>query len=223
MDTFEHEMERIIKQIQADNRLGTYMDFKLKIPDIIRGSGPIKLIILGQDPTVKNPNSRSTITHVLNLNKNGSLKNYIEYICNRLQLKFSENIYATNLLKNFFNDPPTTIHKIDIIKEFSKYWLPLLQKEINQYPNVPIISLGEPLLSALVLDGHSKKVRDYWGYHKDWKRGLNNPFRFILPEHNVLNRAIFPFPHQPSRGKLFYKERMERYLVFLARECQEKD
>ena len=131
------------------------------------------------------------------------------------RITLSENVYATNLLKNFFIDPPTTIKGIDIFTEFTPFWLPLLKKEFDQYPNVPIISLGEPLLTALVTDGHSKKVRDYWGYTKDWKRGVNKSFSYIHPEQNILNCEIFPFPHQPSISKQFYRERLEKYIEYV--------
>ena len=166
-EAIKDEEQNIIGSLRKNSELNQYVDFTLNIPDVLSGNGKIKLIILGQDPAVKNLKSRSNIKIVLNLDKNGRLKDYIEYICCGLELKLIENIYATNLLKNFFVAPPTTIREIDILKEFSKYWLSLLQKEVDQYPNVPIISLGEPLLSALVQNGQSKKVRDYWGYPKD--------------------------------------------------------
>lgn len=47
------------------------------------GSDKIKLIIIGQDPTVKNKKSREKIAVTLNLDKTNSLRKYIEFICEK--------------------------------------------------------------------------------------------------------------------------------------------
>ncbi len=85
-----------------------------------------------------------------------------------------ENIYATNLFKNFFVKPPTQIKEVDVFKEFPRWWLPFLRNELNSYPNIPVITLGEPLLSALVDDGINRRVRYYWRY------SINLTFHSVL-------------------------------------------
>jgi hypothetical protein len=38
---------------------------------------------------------------------------------------------------------------------------------------------------------------------------------FIKPECNTLERMIFPFPHQPSLQKVFYRDRLSAYISFV--------
>ena len=213
----EKKVEIILREIKSDRKLGYLIDDSIPIPRPFpdRIIGQIKLIILGQDPTVKKESSRRKITQVLNLDKKGSLKNYLTLICQTLGLSLNENIYATNYFKNFFVKPPTQIKEIDVFKEFPKFWLPLLKVEISHFPNVPIITLGEPILKSVIIESTSKKVRDYWGYRSDWKLGIRNEYDHIKPNENHLNRLVFPFPHQPSIGKQFYRENLKDYISYM--------
>ena len=79
-------------------------------------SDNMKLIIIGQDPTIKNENQRIRIKTTLNLDKNGSLKTYITGICNKLGIRL-ENVYATNVFKYFYTCPPA--RTMDISKKTS--------------------------------------------------------------------------------------------------------
>lgn len=212
----KQECQSIFQQICQDEMLNRFVDCSLKIPAVFVGKGQIKLIFLGQDPTVKSKKSRHQIQQVLNLDKNGRLKEYLNDICKKLDLDLEQNIYATNYYKNFFIDPPTTIHEVNIFQEFQKYWLPLLRKEINQFANVPIISLGEPILKTIAKTDVQAKVKFYWGYTNEWKKEISPSFKLIDPENNHLNRTIFPFPHQPSKVRIpFYQSRFEQYINFV--------
>lgn len=188
------------------------------VPAPFCGSGEIRLIILGQDPTVKNREARSLITTVLNLNRRGSLRSYISRICDGLGVDLDTNMYATNVVKNFFTEPPTTITGVDALGEASGYWLDLLKDEVNRFPDSVILSLGEPVLSVLVSGGGSVKVRDYWGYTRQWKVGEQGEFRCIERSVCVLGRSVFPFPHQPSISKRFYMDRFNDYLGYIRRQ-----
>jgi hypothetical protein len=173
---------------------------------------------LGQDPTVKNQKSRAKIKTVLNLDRKGSLHNYLNGICQGLKIDLYKNVYATNYLKNFFIRPPTQIKEDNVFENFARVWLPLLKEELVQFDNVPIIALGQPVLSIIVRESASKYVRDYWGYNNDWKTGKTLPFRYIKADDNVLNRVVFPFPHQPSINKKFYCTRLKEYVAFMKQE-----
>jgi hypothetical protein len=211
--------ELLLEKLTSDPKLSRYVDKKRPIPKVFQGSGEIKLVFLGQDPTVKDIASRDKIKTVLNLDKSENLRNYLNRICTRLGLNLDENAYATNYFKNFFIKPPTQIKDIDIFKEFSPGWLHILVDELNHFPGVPIITLGEPLHQLLVNYGVSPKVRDYWGYTPNWKQGETGELKMLKPEQNILNRLIFPFPHQPSLMKKIYKDRLERYIDFVKAEC----
>jgi len=136
-------------------------------------------------------------------------------VCNGLGIQVTENVYATNLYKNFFIRPPTQITEIDVFQEFKDAWLPLLKDELEPYAGIPVITLGEPLLAPLVGENTSAKVRDYWGYTPEWTEGKVKPLGHIGAADNRLNRIIFPFPHQPSLRKRFYRARMSDYVSFV--------
>ena len=205
----------ILDGLASDPDLGRFVDHSLPIPKVFCGTGYIKLVILGQDPTVKNEASRKRIKTVLNLDKNNSLRRYLVEVCDGLGLDLDENVYATNYFKNFFIKPPTQIDDIDVFSTYSPYWLPLLKEEIAEFHRVPVITLGEPLLGAVVGQNASPKVRDYWGYTNDWKEGATKPYGFLAQDKNALEREVFPFPHQPSIQKQYYRERLGRYIDFV--------
>jgi hypothetical protein len=217
MDNIEVEADKILKQLTQDERYARYVDAALPIPKPYKGLGIIKLIVLGQDPTIKNPLGRKSIETVLNLDKNGSVRAYLAGVCNDLGIKITENVYATNLYKNFFIQPPTQITritKVDLFQTFINPWLPLLLQEIAQFVDVPILTLGQPILAPLV-KRVSAKLGYYWGHTPDWMEGGINPFKFIGAEENLLNRIIFPFPHQRTRQNPFYKTHLRDYTLFM--------
>lgn len=218
----ETKIVKAVKSISENYLLRSYVDNSLKIPKVHQGNGEIKLIILGQDPTVKNRRARKNIKTVLNLDKHGRLLNYLTFICLKLGIDLNENVYATNYMKNFFIDPPTQIKDVDIFNEFEPYWLPLLHEEVSQFPNVPIISLGQPLLRVFAIKESSPRVRDYWGYSARWKLGVQEEYQLLKPEGNKLQRLIFPFPHQPSVNKQFYCERLVSYIDFMSQRLDGK-
>jgi hypothetical protein len=181
------------------------------IPPYI-GGGNIKLIVLGQDPTVKNVSSRSKISCALNLNKAGALRTYIEEICRGLSISI-ENVYATNLFKYFYSAPPAKT--FNVLKAHLPMNLELLKGELNALGNIPIISLGEPVLQLLSDDFN--KVRTYWGYCKSGSS--NGNFYYSIASVNKLGLDFFPFPHQPSRRKVFYANTIGEYLKYMNMVC----
>jgi uracil DNA glycosylase len=102
----------VLKKIRADSRLSHYVPTD-KIPSVFMEADnvtKIRLIVMGQDPTVKNEASRKLIQTVLNLDKpGGSLYKYLSLICERLGLDLCQHVYAINYAKNFFIRPPTQI------------------------------------------------------------------------------------------------------------------
>ena len=209
------EIKNIFEDLKRSEKLAKYVDASLQIPQPFIGAGPIKLIVLGQDPTVKNEASRKSIKTVLNLDTNGSVRAYLSGVCSKLGIDLKQHLYATNLFKNFFVQPPTQIKEIDIFQTLLPIWLPLLKEELAQYPDVPVITLGEPVLQTILKPGMPERLREYWGYTVQWKTGQIQPLQYLKPEDNLLGRNIFPFPHQPSLRKQFYKEQMYEYITFM--------
>jgi uracil-DNA glycosylase len=174
-----------------------------------RISNKVQLIILGQDPTVKNEKSRESIEYALNLDKGGSLKNYIQVICKAINIPW-EHIYATNVVKYFYTRPPATT--LNILHEHLPPNLELLQNELSAYPKARIITLGEPVLQLLT--NVKVKVQDFWNYDRNTGK-TNGRFTFCDAKDNKLNRKFYPFPHQTSLRKNFYMETLEDYLRFV--------
>lgn len=206
--------EIIRKQLLKEENGKKYLDAENgKIPVPYLGKKTIKLIIIGQDPTVRNENSRKGIKTVLNLDKkDGLLFNYIKEISNSLNCDIYENVYATNLLKCFFTMPPAGVK--NLVSEQTSYWLPLLQEEISAYPEAKIITLGEPVFQALVSSGF-KKVNGYWAYCGNTTANVNN-FSYCKAEDNKLHKDIFPFPHQPTwKRNKFYGKYFAQYAQYV--------
>lgn len=177
-----------------------------------RISTEIKLIFLGQDPTVKNEESRKSIEYTLNLDKRGSLRTYLSGICNAMDLTL-ENVYSTNLVKYFYTLPPErTMH---VLHAHLPENLALLKEELAAYPKAKIITLGLPVLQLLA--GESAQVRDFWDYDKK-TRASNGGYCKCMAVDNKLRRDIYPFPHQPSIIKEFYKNHLVEYIGFVSGE-----
>jgi len=121
----------------------------------------IKLVIIGQDPTIQDKNESSkkrqqeiTITLDLN-NEHGNLRNYCKLICENLDLNIDKEVYATNLCKCVFKEKPAYNGVLD---KHSNQWIPLLKKELSAFSEkVIFITLGEPLITQLI-HTNSKKV-----------------------------------------------------------------
>jgi hypothetical protein len=211
------EARKVIDEM-ARSEIRAYVDTSLRPPDPFRGSGKIRLIVLGQDPTVQNPKYREKIKITLLLNQPGGLRTYLGKVCKALDIDLDENIYATNLLKNFFTVPPDTMREKDpqFFRKAADHWIPLLREEIEEFENVPVLPLGEPVLNCLTKSPDRVLIRNYWGYEGPAQYGRN--FSYIKPSENVLERVVFPFPHLPGLSKKIYgRQRMDGYLAFMKR------
>lgn len=188
------------------------------------GTDEIKLVVIGQDPTVRNPKSRKNVTCTLNLNKqNSALYRYIKRLCDGLGITM-ENVYATNLFKYFYSTPPANTP--EVLRSHLQPNLELLKEELSSLclpTGCLVITLGEPVLKLLLnqnVPNNEKKVRFYWGYDSRTKEPNRN-FRFVEKSKNALAYRLYPFCHQPSMRKEFYKGMMEHYIEYV-RETNEK-
>lgn len=209
------------RQLAGSARIGKYIDTSLPLPTPFVGSGEIRLVIVGQDPTIQNAATRTKIKTVLNLDKPNSLRKFIERLCSDLGLHLDEHVYATNAAKGFFTQPPTVVKKndrLDVLAESRTAWGPILRDELQRFPAAAVISLGEPVL-AMLSGANAPKMKSFWGYDKGWKNGkFTQPTKFAAAQ-NIVGRDIFPFVHQPSMRKAFYKQRWEAYIRFVRREA----
>ena len=201
-------IDEVVKiRLELPNDPANPIDFDLSPVKPYIGDEEIKLIIIGQDPTIRNKQRRKYINTTLNLDKNGALKTYVENICRELDISV-QNVYATNIFKYFYSIPPADTPNV-LIKHKTQN-IELLRKEIECYKDSPIITLGEPVLRLLT--NEEEKVRDYWNFQE---RG----YKYLSPENNVLGRYIFPFPHQPSMRKLLYNSNFKDYIKYMKDLC----
>lgn len=207
------EVRKILGKLKS-SEISSYIDTSLSPPDPFRGRGKIRLIVLGQDPTVQNPEYRKKIKVTLLLDQPGGLRTYLEKVCKALDIDLDENIYATNLLKNFFTVPPDTMRKKDpqFFRKAADHWIPFLKKEIKEFKEVPVLPLGEPVLNCLTKSSDRVLIRNHWGYEGPAQYSQN--FSYIKPTKNVLSRVVFPFPHIPGLRHKFYRQQMDGYLAF---------
>ena len=130
MKELKAEMASVLNRLEAsDKETYALVDGRRPFPDVYRGSGPIRLIVLGQDPTINREARDGEIKMVLKLDSGGPLRNYVKGLCNLLDLEFSINLYATNLFKNFFIAPPVQLAKQQAPRVFERFrdiWLPFL-------------------------------------------------------------------------------------------------
>ncbi|WP_395844907.1 uracil-DNA glycosylase family protein [Cystobacter fuscus] len=204
-------------ELARRDTLRPHIDTSRSIPLPFVGGGDIRLVVLGQDPTIKNEASRENIRTVLNLDKPGALRRYIEQIAKALGLEL-ENVYATNVCKHFFRNPPSVIlksHGQNVLQQGSELTLPILQRELARFADATVVSLGEPVLSALVCNGGSLFVRVYWGYDEPRRMMSAIPAR-----HSRLERTIYPLPHQPALRLHFYKSNLDQFLRFIRQDAE---
>ena len=200
----------LLKDCVLKNDIDFNYDFILPFSNAERIKD-VKLIFIGQDPTVRNRKSREKIKTTLNLDKENSLKKYLKTVCDIMQVDIEKEIYATNLYKCFFNKPPADDQTI-LTRQF-KIWMDLLINELSVLKNTFVVTLGEPLINQLI-HTNSKKVKDYWDYTGKTKSGKN--FKCNEPYENYLQRRIYPIAHQPTwnRNK-FYKTYLNDYLEYI--------
>ncbi len=194
---------------------GNPIDLTLPVVPPFRGNGEIKLIILGQDPTIRNVAPRIKITCTLNLDKTNSLKTYVNRICTELGITI-DNVYATNLFKYFYTVPPS--ETMEVLINHLQPNLDLLQRELDKFKNIPVITLGEPVLQLIT--NEFEKVREFWDYNVKTKT-TDGRFTYSHAKDNQIKRDFFPFPHQPSIRKEFYKNTLTDYLQFMKSETNQ--
>jgi uracil-DNA glycosylase len=206
----------VVKVLKADTMIGKYIDDTLPIPRPFVGTGEIRLVILGQDPTVKAVTTRKKIATVLMLDQTESnLRKFLTGICTCLEILLDENVYATNVSKNFFTAPPKKL-TTDVIGLSWPKWRPLLVEELARFPNAAILTLGKPILQVLVRDPAVKDLKHYWGYVGSKAKKEHGEYRLVEVQHSTVDRPFFPFPHITNISTTeLYRTHRDNYLSFV--------
>lgn len=171
-----------------------------------KGNGRIQLVVIGQDPTITKAKERGKIKKTLKLDVPGPLRKYIERICAGLEITI-ENVYATNLFKYFYEKKPAKTP--EVLAAHLESNLTLLKKELSEYTDCIIITLGEPVLQLLTDKKHF--VKDYWGYE-------TGKFHYLKPYENKLELRVYPFAHFLSINRSyssFYRRNLDMYIRYV--------
>ena len=214
---YAERCREILAELKSDEVVGVYIDDSLPVPKAFRGSGPIRLVILGQDPTVEELESRRRVETVLTLDRPGSnLYRFVERVCEGLRLKVDLNVYATNVCKNFFTEPPVGVKAHDLIARTWPKWRDLLLAELDRFPDATIITLGKPILGVLVQPPAPQDLKHYWGYVEGWKSAGRAAFRSVEANESTIGRRFFPLPHVTnSASTALYRTYFDEYLSFI--------
>ena len=206
----------ITEQLKSSD-LGKYIDKTgLTAPIPFRGKAEIKLIILAQDPTVRKTKHREDIKVTLlldDIHREGRLPKYLRNVCQELSLDLDQNVYATNILKNFFTDRPDQLEKNEpgLIKRAFSYWKSLLDDELREFGDIPVITLGEPVVNCFMPG--PVKIKYYWGFLGP--RLYSGKMKHILPGENTLHRHIFPFAHIHGLRHSLYNQNLKPYARYM--------
>jgi uracil-DNA glycosylase len=219
-DFFERLTQSSIEvraRLRTDSKIEPYIDDTLPIPQPFcgRNSSPIKLVVIGQDPTVGSAKTRAKITHALMLNdEKAKLTVFLGSVCAALGITLKENVYATNLCKCFFTEPPRNVRSPKLIRETGPVWLDILRQELALFQDAAVISLGEPVLDVLLKPAARNSMKWFWAHHPRWKHIPQRPFQRVEPDQSTLGRRFYPFIHINSDFG-FYGARRPDYQQFI--------
>lgn len=161
----------------------------LPFPEPFLGSGPIKAILLGADPTHIVENDPLPLKMVFNLNHEKSP--YWRGIQKNIQMIAGlsrENVFVQNVCRNYFK--VETSRNKEWVKIAREFWIPILKEELDSmFPAaVPILMTTEFILRAALKD----KIN---------LLKANNIYAecvSIQKEDNLFNRELLAFYRHPA-------------------------
>jgi hypothetical protein len=176
------------------NTLDLTRELKSKYPDLIDtshelpapyiGTGKIKAVILGADPThIVNDKPRK-ISKVFDLDDEKSpYWRGIKKNLDEIRGLSVENIHVENLCRNYFTCE--TSKNKDWIEIARKYWAPFLRDELdNMYSkDVPVLITTQFILFAILNQGQRKMNAET----------IYKSLKVFAPSENLLNRGVFAF------------------------------
>jgi uracil-DNA glycosylase len=106
----------------------------------------IRLMLIGQDPTIFNSPERVNTVLMLNetSGRNGQLRKWLETELIGKDNFENVEVYATNLIKCQFSKPPSQSGGISFLKKRFEYCKSYLYSEIEKYKPTLVLTFGEP-------------------------------------------------------------------------------
>lgn len=138
MDTIEYGYPKHCTKCESIGGSG----LSLHVSPYYRAGDKVRLMLIGQDPTIyKNP---ERVAYVLMLNqKNGQLSRWLEGLFGDANFQ-SLTLYATNLVKCSFTKPPSTTKQggFNFIKRYFDNCRAYLNQEITMFKPTLVLTLG---------------------------------------------------------------------------------
>ncbi|MFB5066861.1 MAG: hypothetical protein ACE3NC_06745 [Candidatus Wallacebacter cryptica] len=178
-----NELKQILKAEFAD----LYLD-EDKWPKAYCGSGKIRAIVLGADPSNR---SDQRFAYAFGLEDHNS--QYFSLIKANLDVIGVEldEIFVQNVCRNYFVRETSKLPPRTWLRAAS-HWIPYLKEELDSHPQLsvdtPVLVTAEIILKALAPDVHTWRTRNV-----DYYRNCT----FIEPNQNLLERKLIPlYRHQ---------------------------
>ncbi len=138
----------------------------LKVLPFYQEGGPFRLMLIGQDPTIRRRAER--VKHVLMLDdENSQLSRWLHRLFEQKNFN-SITIYATNVVKCSFSKPPSDFKGggYKFLKKYAEKCRPYLAMEVKSFKPDLVITLGQPthqifrevLDDSTVLDSRMKEA-----------------------------------------------------------------
>ncbi|MBI5892474.1 MAG: hypothetical protein HZB79_02300 [Deltaproteobacteria bacterium] len=131
-------------------------DFMLQVEPFLKNGERIRLMLVGQDPTIFKKPER--VKSVLMLDQeNSQLSRWLKDLFGSNNFQ-SLTLYATNLIKCSFNKPPSTTQEggLNFLMPYFKNCMEYLKDEVCKFKPNLLLTLGEPAhkLFITILDNH---------------------------------------------------------------------
>lgn len=150
-------------------------------PEPFRGTGEIKAIVLGADPTRISKDETSQPFEVV-FELDNPKSPYWRGIGKNIRLidgLGEDNLYVQNLCRNYFTKETSKNKEWELIAR--NYWIPFLRKELDElFPqSIPILITTQFILRACLISGRPMKPLSIYEGNKA-----------IAPEENLFGRKL---------------------------------
>ena len=185
------------------SKYGSLISVENSLPLEYRGTGKIKAIILGADPTHIVVGKPIPMGMVFNLDRSNSP--YWRGIRTNLsQIKglTMDNIFVQNVCRNYFKlETSKNVFWVEIARN---YWIPYLKNELdNEFPKtIPILMTTEFILNAAL--SNQNKIHS--------ALSIYTQCLYISEKDNLFNRKLFALYRHPKYSLKSWRE----YCEFLA-------
>lgn len=175
--------ERKIKELIKTHYGEIFVDYNIPKPYV--GKGPIKAILLGNDPGNNFDGETKKFEYAFALTDDSRYFRIFRENLAELDDISIDNLYIQNLCKNYFNCDTS---KNANWKEVAKLWMPSVKEELNSQFNkdVPILASSYVLMETIMEYGDSRKI-------KRKPRDFYQNCSIIERHNNYFERDIIPF------------------------------